>query len=80
MDAKRLRSLEEENARPKRRLADTMLDHAALKDLLSKSGDACRKATSGRSPPGDAGDVRAAGMCCHRGGPHEYAVSVVPGG
>jgi putative transposase len=35
-EAKRLRALEEENAKLKRLLADTMLDHAALKDLLSK--------------------------------------------
>ncbi len=38
-----------------------MLDHAALKDLLSKSGDACREATSGRSPPGDVGHVLPSG-------------------
>lgn len=35
-DAKRLRSLEDENAKLKRLLADSMLDNAALKDLLSK--------------------------------------------
>ena len=35
-DAKRLRALEEENTRLKRLLADTMLDNAGLKDLLSK--------------------------------------------
>jgi putative transposase len=35
-DAKRLRALEEENARLKRFLADTMLDNAGLEDLLSK--------------------------------------------
>jgi putative transposase len=35
-EAKRLRALEEENAKLKRLLADTMLDNAALKDLLSK--------------------------------------------
>jgi putative transposase len=35
-EAKRLQSLEEENAKLKRLLADTMLDNAALKDLLSK--------------------------------------------
>jgi putative transposase len=35
-EAKRLRTLEEENAKLKRLLADTMLDNAALKDLLSK--------------------------------------------
>ena len=35
-EAKRLRALEEENAKLKRLLADTMLGNAALKDLLSK--------------------------------------------
>jgi len=34
--AKRLRSLEAENAKLKRLLADAMLDNAALKDLLGK--------------------------------------------
>ena len=36
-EAKRLRSLEEENAKLKRLLADTILDNAALKDLLAKN-------------------------------------------
>lgn len=36
-EAKRLRSLEDENAKLKRLLADAMLDNAALKDLLSKN-------------------------------------------
>lgn len=36
-EAKRLRSLEDENAKLKPLLADTMLDNAALKDLLSKN-------------------------------------------
>ncbi|MBJ7498123.1 MAG: IS3 family transposase [Sphingopyxis sp.] len=35
-EAKRLRSLEDENAKLKRLLADAMLDNAALKDLLNK--------------------------------------------
>ena len=35
-DAKRLRALEDENAKLKRLLADAMLDKAALKDLLAK--------------------------------------------
>ncbi|RVG00033.1 transposase [Sinorhizobium meliloti] len=35
-DAKRLKVLEEENARLKRLLAESMLDQAALKDLLSR--------------------------------------------
>ena len=35
-EAKRLRALEEENAKLKRFLANAMLDQAALKELLSK--------------------------------------------
>jgi len=35
-DARKLKSLETENARLKRLLADTMLDNAVLKDLLGK--------------------------------------------
>ena len=35
-EAKRLKSLQEENAKLKRLLADAMLDNVALKDLLSK--------------------------------------------
>lgn len=36
-DAKRLRALEDENARLKKLLADTMLDNAMLKDVASKN-------------------------------------------
>ena len=53
-EAKRLRALEDENGRLKRMLADAMLDNAALKDLLGKSGDA-RRTTEG-------GDVSAPGL------------------
>ena len=35
-DARRLKSLEDENARLKRLVADTMLDVVVLKDLLGK--------------------------------------------
>jgi len=35
-DARRLKTLEDENGRLKRMLADAMLDNAALKDLLGK--------------------------------------------
>ena len=35
-EARRLKALEEENARLKRMLAESMLDNAALKDLLGK--------------------------------------------
>jgi putative transposase len=36
-DAKRLKQLEEENAKLKRLVADVMLDNVVLKDLLGKS-------------------------------------------
>ena len=36
-EAKRLKTLEDENAKLKRLLADAMLDNAALKDLLGKN-------------------------------------------
>ena len=35
-EARRLKALEEENAKLKRMLADSMLDNVALKDLLGK--------------------------------------------
>jgi putative transposase len=35
-EAKRLKGLEDENAKLKKLLADAMLDNAALKDLLAK--------------------------------------------
>jgi putative transposase len=36
-DAARLKGLEDENRRLKKLLAESMLDNAALKDLLSKN-------------------------------------------
>jgi putative transposase len=36
-DARKLKTLESENARLKRLLADAMLDNVVLKDLLGKS-------------------------------------------
>lgn len=36
-EAKRLRALEDENAKLKRLLAEAMLDNAGLKDLLAKN-------------------------------------------
>lgn len=36
-DVGKMRSLEDENAKLKRLLADTMLDNVVLKDLLGKS-------------------------------------------
>lgn len=42
-DAKRLKALEDKNAKLKKLLAEAMLDNAMLKDVASKSGDACRQ-------------------------------------
>lgn len=50
-DAKRLKALEDENRRLKRLLAESLLDNAALKDLLGKTSKACGAARS--SSPGD---------------------------
>ena len=52
-EAKRLKALEDENARLKRLLADSMLDNAALKDLLGKNGNARRRAGGHRPSPVD---------------------------
>jgi putative transposase len=65
-EAKRMLSLESENAKLKRLLADAMLDNVALKDLLAKNGEA-RCPSNGRAA--SAGDVRgepAAGLPHHR--------------
>jgi putative transposase len=43
-EAKRLRTLAEENAKLKKLLADAMLDIAVLNDISSKNGDARREA------------------------------------
>ena len=43
-EAKRLRTLEGENAKLKKLLAEAMLDIAVLKDISPKNGDARREA------------------------------------
>ena len=48
-DAKRLKQLEDENAKLKRLLADAMLDNVVLKDLLGKKW--CRPLLSGKLLP-----------------------------
>ena len=65
-EAKRLKGLESENARLKKLLADTMLDNAALKDLLAKNGDARREARGSRSFAFHVRNERAAGVQDHR--------------
>jgi putative transposase len=49
-EAKRLRELEQENAKLKRLLGEAELDKAALKELIEESGNG-RAATSGRRTP-----------------------------
>jgi putative transposase len=48
-DAKRLKSLEDENAKLKKLLAEAMLDNAMLKDIAAKNGDARRQARGRRT-------------------------------
>ncbi len=49
-DARRLKALEDENAKLKRLLAEAMLDNAMLKDVATKNGDARCQAGCGGSP------------------------------
>ena len=61
-DARKLKTLEEENARLKRLLADAMLDNAALKDLATKTTDARCEAAGGARRDGCARSQRASGV------------------
>ena len=65
-DAKRLKQLEDENAKLKRLLADTMLDNVVLKDLLGKPCDT--DGAAGRGAAGDEGssDLSTPGLCPDR--------------
>lgn len=51
-DERKLKALEDENAKPKKLLADAMLDNLILKDLNSKNGDARSQAGSRGSSHG----------------------------
>src|SRR5450631_115469 len=48
-EARRLRALEDENAKLKKLLAEAMVDIAVLKDLTSKNGNARRQASGRRA-------------------------------
>ena len=48
-DARRLKTLEDENARLKKLLAEQMLDNAILRDVAAKNGDARCEAEGGGS-------------------------------
>ncbi|MET4233275.1 putative transposase [Bradyrhizobium sp. LA6.10] len=59
-EAKRLKTLEDENTQLKRLLADEMVDNAALRTFCERSGDARRRAESGRPSANAIRDERTA--------------------
>ena len=61
-EAKRLKALEDENLKLKKLLAEQMPDLAAMRELVQKSGDACREARSCRASEGPARAVKTAGV------------------
>jgi putative transposase len=61
-DARRLKALEDENARLKKLLAEAMLGNAMLKDIAAKNGDARRQTRGRGSPAADLWGEPAAGV------------------
>ena len=61
-EAKRLRALDEENAKLKKLLAEQMLDAATLRELLSKNGRTRRQLRYGRASAGRHEPVGTAGL------------------
>lgn len=60
--ARKLKVLEDENARLKRLLADAMLDNAVLKEVASETGEACRSPEGCRGCSTDLRHQRASGV------------------
>ena len=79
-EAKRLKQLEDENAKLKKLLADQMLDAAAMRELLSKKWRARRQARSCRAPSGRHGPVGALGLFHRRCGPQDRALFAAAAG
>lgn len=75
-EAKRLKVLEDENAKLKKLLAEQMLDLAAMKDLVLKNGRARRQARSRCVSAGRTWPVGAAGLPSRRGRSENGPVSV----
>src|SRR3954464_4736911 len=75
-EAKRLKALEDEDAKLKKLLAEQMLDAAALRELLSKNGRARRQARRSGAPAGQARPVGTAGLLDRRGGSDDGALPV----
>jgi putative transposase len=74
-DAKRLKALEDENAKLKKLLAEAMLDNAMLKDVASKNGNARGEARDRRSSADLVRGERTAGVQGPGGRPHISALS-----
>ncbi len=73
-EAKRLKALEEENARLKRLVAEQALDHQMLKDLLENTGEARGTAAGRGLSPGTVCGVRASRLRGGRDRPPESAL------
>ena len=75
-EGKRLKALEDENAKLKKLLAEQMLDMAAMKELLSKNGDARREARGCRASEGPVRAVRTTVVSDFRGGSEDGPLSI----
>ena len=77
-EAKRLKQLEEENAKLKKLLAEQMLDAAALREFRQKNGRARRQARRRRASSGRDGPVGTAGLFDRRRGAQDDPLSIMP--
>jgi putative transposase len=77
-EARRLKALEDENARLKKLLAEAMLNEAGLRDLLGKNGRARRQARSCRPSAKSVRDERASGLCGDCGGSRDDPLPLDP--
>ena len=77
-EARRLKALEEENAKLKKLLAEQMLDAAALRELLSKNGRARRQTRRSGAPAGHDGPVGTAGLLDRQRGPDHDPLPLPP--
>jgi putative transposase len=79
-DARRLKALEDENARLKKLLAEQMLDNAILKDVAAKNIDARREAKGGGSCLPGVWSAPASGVPCSEHRPFDGAPCQHPAG
>ena len=73
-EAARLRTLEDENRRLKKLLAESMLDVSALKDLLGKTNPVCSALRCGGEADGRPRLLRASRLQADRGQPVGMAI------